>query len=91
MERIIRLNDGTEIPCEMCGEYDGCLWIHAHMDMVDACAVFVNKTRIETITDTYAGEEGKLREVVWVGYTELIHLSLVNGILQIGLRKGDEA
>lgn len=91
MQRIIRLKNGAEYPCEMCGEYEGLLWIHAHMDMADACSVFTDKTRIETITDTYAGENGKLREVVWVGYTDLFHLSLVNGILQIGLRKGEEA
>lgn len=89
MERIIRLKDGSEYPCEMCGEYAGQLWIQTHMEMAEACAVFMNKTSIETITDTYAGEDGKLREVVWVGYTELFHLSIANGYLQIGLRKDD--
>lgn len=89
MQRIIRLKDGSEYPCKMCGEYDGQLWIHAEMDMAEACRVFVNKEKLETITDTYT-EEG-LREVVWVGYTELFHLSHVNGVMQIGLRKGDAA
>jgi len=91
MQRIIRLKNGEEYPCVMCGEYDGCLWIHVDMGMGDGCSVFADKTRIETITDTYAGEDGKLREVVWIGYTELFHLSIVNGFLQIGLRKDDKA
>ena len=90
MNRIIRLNDGTEYPCKMCAEFDGQLWIQSNMEMAEACRVFVDKSRLEKITDTYAGENGGLREVVWEGYTELFHLSHVNGIMQIGLRKDDE-
>ena len=91
MQRIIRLKDGSEFPCEMCGEFEDQLWIHTRMGIVEACAVFSDTARTKTITDTYAGEDGKLREVVWIGYTELFHLSIVNGFLQIGLRKDDEA
>lgn len=89
MSRIIRLKDGTEYPCEMCGEFDGQLWIQTHMEMPEACRVFVDKENLETITDTFSGEEGQDRHVVWVGYTELFHLSLVRGVMQIGLKKGD--
>lgn len=89
MERIIRLKDGTEYPCEMCGEFDGQLWIHTNIGMPEACRVFVDKERIETITDTYAGEDSQYRKIVWEGYTELFHLSNVRGVMQIGLRKGE--
>ena len=91
MQRIIRLKDGTEFPCEMCGMYEDRLWIEVCMGMAEAWTVFTDKSRIETITDTYGGEAGKLREVVWEGYTELFLISDRDGIIQIGLRKGDEA
>ena len=89
MDRIIRLNDGTEYPCEMCGMFDEQLWIHARLGMTDACGVFVDRERIKTITDTYAGDDGALREIIWEGYTELFHLHFSGGITQIGLIKGD--
>ena len=89
MERIIRLKDGSEYPCEMCGEYAGQLWIQTHMEMAEACAVFIDKSKTESITDTYKGEDSAKRNIVWEGYTDLFHLSLVNGITQIGLRKDD--
>lgn len=88
MERIIRLKDGSEYPCEMCGEFNGQLWIAVSIGMADAWAVFTDKGRIETITDTYAGDDGKLREIVWQGYTELFSLVNNSSFTQIGLKKG---
>lgn len=89
VDRIIRLKDGTEYPCEMCGMYEDRLWIEAVIKMAEAWTVFTDKARIETITDTYAGEDGKQRKIVWEGYTELFLISDRDGITQIGLRKDD--
>ena len=91
MQRIVRLKDGSEYPCEMCGEYDGQLWIHTQMGIVEACGIFSDAARTGTITDTYAGDDSQYREIVWEGYTELFFLSHVRGVMQIGLRKENAA
>lgn len=91
MQRIIRLNDGTEYPCSMCGMHNGQLWIHAQLGIIEACNVFTVPEKLEKIVDTYSGDDGTLREVVWKGYTELFHLSSTyGGIMQIGLKRSEE-
>lgn len=87
MTRIIRMKDGTEYPCEMCGMSDGCLWIETRLGMAEAWAAFSDTSKTEAITDTYAGEDGALREIAWEGYTDFFFLSVVNGIARIGLKK----
>lgn len=87
MTRIIRMKDGTEYPCGMCGMSDGCLWIETRLGMAEAWAVFADTSKTEAITDTYAGEDGALREIVWEGYTDLFFLSAVDGVARIGLKK----
>lgn len=89
MQRIVRLNDGTEYQTDMCGMDDGVLWVHALTTIENACSVFTDKNKTVKIVDTYSGQED-LRFITWDGYTELLHISMIyDGYIQIGLRKGD--
>lgn len=89
MNRILRLNDGTEYPLKYCGEDNGVLWFEIETDMPTACAAFSDREKLVKITDTYDGQED-LRSVEWDGYTEMIYISNIGtgDYIRIGLKKG---
>ena len=91
MRRFIRLNDGAELPCSMCGESDGYLWIGVEADIYTAIPVFSDPARLGTILDITEEDGEELRRVEWEGYTALIHISVHNTSTEVCLTKGESA
>lgn len=86
MTRIIKLNDGTEIPIRKCAKTGGLLWIDAETGFDEAYQAFHDPAKTEFMVDTYAEDE-EIRSVVWEGYTHLCHLQEQDGWIQVGLKE----
>ncbi len=89
MNRIIRLNDGAELPCASCGESGGLLGIHFETDIYTAIDFIRDAGRLARITDLTLDGENELRRVEWDGYTLPLHIIAAGeNETVVGLKKG---
>lgn len=88
--RIIRMNDGTEHEVNQCGAADHVLWIRLvdTMDIALAASEFSLPEKTVRIVNTRT--DGHPVEIVYEGYTKLIHIQLDSGILLALRKEGSE-
>ena len=85
-QRII-LNDGTVIENGRAGYYQGALWCYFDGRTIgEAIQLFTNADRTARIVFQY-GE----MEDVYEGFTDCFHVSVADGSISVGLKKGENA
>lgn len=76
----ILLNGGTELDVKWCGASDGVLWVNGlAMSIQEAAVIFSDTSKTSHIVAP--------GDIAHDGYTQLIHLSLNEGLIKIALRK----
>lgn len=78
----ITLNNNQTFQVRWCGAADGVLWIDGlDMSFADAVFIFSDISKTSKII--------AYRSVEHNGYTELIHISISQGLIKIALRKAE--
>lgn len=74
------LNGGSELDIDWCGESEGVLWINGlQMTILEAVTIFSDTSKTSHIVAP--------GDIAHDGYTQLIHLSLNEGLVKVALRK----
>lgn len=80
MPEKILLNDNTELEVAWCDAADGVLWANGlHLTFMEAVTIFSDLAKTSKIVGSM--------DIVFEGYTNLIHISLYKGLVKVALRK----